>query len=878
MYCYIYLYLFARMSETQHPAKHESEPAMKSKPMAKFLPEGTHLREYVIKSVIGSGGFGITYLAKDNNLSRQVVIKEFFPELMAIRETSGVAPQDKDTADLFDWSLKRFMEEARVIASFDHPNIVRVLQYFRENNTAYFVMPLLVGTDLKTVITQRKNLITEEEMNHWLAQLLDGLEVVHQQGFLHRDIKPANILICDNGKRPVLIDFGSARNAYHNRSRSLAVMITKGYSPIEQYSLNSEQGPFTDIYSLGATFYAIIRGKLPPDAMARVEATFSNDLPDPCESLASNHDIKLDLNLLKAIDWALSIHGRDRPRTIADWRAVLFPASQSTPNKKSENKLPPAPIILPTPNEDKTIFYSPDHDIWPKVVAKDCREGYQSFIKDYPNSIYVFEAQAAIARHEEIDRRSQADTQAWAIAKELNTITGYRQYLEKIPWGNHRQTALEAIAELDESAWRTAVAVDTIEAYRQYEIEVPDGVHTAHAQSAIARLEEAKRERQRTDEAAWAIALTTNHIDSYRRYQATCPNGAHVDEAEQAVIRLNEVERQRDQALWESTLNAPDQLDACLDYACTFPQGIHADEVDAFIEKTLLRLTTRQSAAAAAWEATRVANTLESYRNFLRDWPDSDRMVMCLEHLIALRTGDRQTSATETHTILSVMPTSGTVVKGEGGSIEWYRKAAAQGSAQAQTNLGVMLSNGRGVSKDEVAAIKWYRKAADQGYAPAQFNLGVMLADGRGVAKDEVAAVEWFRKAAIQGNAYAQFNLGRMLERGRGIAKDDASAVEWYRKAAAQGNTYAQFNLARMLERGYGVAQDETAAAEWYQKAAAQGNANAQNNLGVMLEIGRGVAQDKTAAIECFRKAAAQGHSNARDNLNRMLSGCLDNR
>ena len=198
---------------------------------------------------------------------------------------------------------------------------------------------------------------------------------------------------------------------------------------------------------------------------------------------------------------------------------------------------------------------------------------------------------------------------------------------------------------------------------------------------------------------------------------------------------------------------------------------------------------------------------------------------------------------------------------------EWYRKAAEQGYAYAQFNLGVCYKRGQGVAQDYAAAVKWYRKAADQGDAYAQHNLGGCYYAGQGVAQDYNEAVRLYRLAADQGYAKAQFNLGYCYAKGQGVAQDYAAAVNWYRKAAEQGNAHAQHNLGYCYENGQGVAQDYAAAAEWYRKAAEQGDADAQHNLGYFYYAGQGVAQDYAAAVKWYRLAADQGYANAQNNL-----------
>ena len=206
------------------------------------------------------------------------------------------------------------------------------------------------------------------------------------------------------------------------------------------------------------------------------------------------------------------------------------------------------------------------------------------------------------------------------------------------------------------------------------------------------------------------------------------------------------------------------------------------------------------------------------------------------------------------------------------------RKAAEQGHAGAQYNLGIMYVQGRGVAQNDATAVSWYRKAAEQGHARAQYGHGIMYAKGRGVARSDATAVSWYRKAGEQGHAGAQFNLGDMYAKGRGVAQNYATAVSWYRKAAEQGHAGAQLGLGIMYAKGKGVAQNDATAVSWYRKAvsryrkaAEQGDADAQFGLGLMYATGRGVARSDATAVSWFRKAAEQGHAGAQRNLGAML-------
>ncbi len=276
------------------------------------LDEGYLLHWYEIKKILGRGGFGITYLAHDNNLGRFVAIKEFMPEDFASRDsTSTVHPKTAEQAELYQWGLQRFVEEARTLAQFNHPNIVRVLSVFEENNTAYMVMEYAQGKDLSSIY-KSSSAMAEDELLDIFIPIMDGLALVHNAGFIHRDIKPANIYICDNNS-PLLLDFGSARQSISGKTKALTSLVTYGYAPFEQYNEGAgKQGPWTDIYSLGASLYTGITGKKPVDAMAR-GGSFLDKGVDCYEPLSIIARGQYSAHFLLAIDNALMFKVEDRP-------------------------------------------------------------------------------------------------------------------------------------------------------------------------------------------------------------------------------------------------------------------------------------------------------------------------------------------------------------------------------------------------------------------------------------------------------------------------------------------------------------------------------------------------------------------------------------
>ena len=279
------------------------------------LPAGVTLQEYLVESVLGAGGFGITYLCRDTHLEKRVAIKEFFPSSLVVRALDGgVIPTQNEHHDSYAQGLQRFIQEARTLARFAHPHIVRVNRYFEANGTGYMVMDFEEGQPLNRLQAQG-HALGEDRARALLAPLFDGLQAVHDAGFLHRDIKPANIFIRASGG-PVLLDFGSARHALGGATQTLTALVTPGFAPIEQYSSDGEQGPWTDIYAMGGVLYWALTGENPPDAVKRLKR---DTVPDRLAAVSTS----ASLASLRAIDWALQLDERERPRSLAEWRRAL---------------------------------------------------------------------------------------------------------------------------------------------------------------------------------------------------------------------------------------------------------------------------------------------------------------------------------------------------------------------------------------------------------------------------------------------------------------------------------------------------------------------------------------------------------------------------
>ncbi len=300
-------------------ASNDPRRALQPKPAAAdlALPVGFRLFEYRIDSILGQGGFGIAYAATDVNLNAKVVVKEYLPEEFAYRASDHtVSARDDQDQDFYQNGLDSFLVEARTLATFRHPNIVRVARFFEANRTAYMVLEYERGQSLKSWRKKHEN-VPEATIVALLAPLLDGLALVHRAGYLHRDIKPDNIYVRDQDGSLVLLDFGAARQTASERA-DIGTVVTPGYGAIEQYAGGGRQGPWTDLYAFGATLFWALTGKKPIEAPARL------DDPDPQPKAEDLCHGRYSPEFLCAIDWALRMHPNDRPQDVEQFRGMLF--------------------------------------------------------------------------------------------------------------------------------------------------------------------------------------------------------------------------------------------------------------------------------------------------------------------------------------------------------------------------------------------------------------------------------------------------------------------------------------------------------------------------------------------------------------------------
>jgi serine/threonine protein kinase len=327
-------------------------PAPADEDYGSTLPMGTRLGEFELLSVLGEGGFGIVYLAQDHSLQRRVALKEYMPSQLAAR-VGGTQVQVKSARhrDTFEAGLKSFINEARLLAQFDHPSLVKVHRFWEANGTAYMVMPYYQGVTLRDQVRAlhgEQRPADETWLRGILNQLCEALAVIHAEQCYHRDIAPDNIILLAGSGKPLLLDFGAARRVIGDMTQALTVILKPGYAPVEQYAEvpHMKQGPWTDVYALGAVVYWCITGRAPPPSVGRMMGQ------DPYVPLTQCAAGRYSDSLLRAVDQALAVRPEDRPQSVQALAQLLagaaLPPAMATPMDEDERTvIRPLPAAVP---------------------------------------------------------------------------------------------------------------------------------------------------------------------------------------------------------------------------------------------------------------------------------------------------------------------------------------------------------------------------------------------------------------------------------------------------------------------------------------------------------------------------------------------------
>ena len=492
------------------------------------LPQGHRIEEYELERVLRAGDFDMTYLASDRNLNAKVVLKEYLPsEIVRRTADNSVAPQEDTFREDFEWGMEQFLDQARTLAQFQHPNIVRVHRSFAAQGTAYMAMEYVKGETLAEVLARRMTL-SESALRDMLQRLLAGLAVVHEANLLHGDINPENIVLRNEGDSPVLLDFGAARQAIGARIRPGTPVVTPGYAPPEQYSAQGDQGPWTDLYALGGVCYRALTGQTPADAT-------DQSRQDPLTLLRRLCGDHVSAATLDAIGWALRVDAPGRPQDVAAWRAN-FLGEAEVPADAGEAEAAPSsgPIRLPWRN----IL------IWGGLVALVVLVGvvgYRGMRDKAEQSQRVAESARQAASEEERAAEAARDvaSEGERVAEERPAESSGQMALEQErPVESSGQVALEQERPAESSGQMALEGEGQAEAARQVALE-------RQRQEESAR--QAALERERAAEAARQAALERQRQEESAR-QAALERERAAEAARQAAL---EQERQAEAARQE---------------------------------------------------------------------------------------------------------------------------------------------------------------------------------------------------------------------------------------------------------------------------------------------------------------------------------------
>lgn len=835
------------------------------------LTPGTVIDAYRIKSTLGSGGFGVTYRVEHVRLGKDFAMKEYFPRAFAVRDSGEIVPRS-DGHKTYEWGLARFLDEARALARFHHPAIVGVSNVFEANGTAYMVLTFEDGATFGDWLAGLGRPPAQAELDAIAVPILDALATLHGEGLLHRDIAPDNIYVRRNGT-PVLLDFGAARKALSDHSAQMSAIVKIGYSPPEQYSTEAQsQGPWSDIYAVGATLYAAVTGKRPPDANSRWPS-------DPYVPVGKLAPPGYRADFLEAIDAALKLDYRERPPSIAAWRRSLMPGgADRLPDPDPTRLLTPGPTaaapaaswqparVVPPVAENATAPVDPTRvmpvDIGPVAAP---RPGRSATAWSRPAQIAIGLVAMAVGLSQLwsaffVDNIKACDTRA-AIpddpkrqapglddeAVDLGAIAVCRKAVAQSvgrPDAPRLDTQLARLLELDGNA-PEAVAIMRRAAERGY----PEAVLRlgGYLYNGIGGLTFDRVQGCRLVEQA----VNAGHVGA-KTDLSYCLEGGSITgkpELERAFALQSEAAGQGSRSAMAALASA---------YASGNGTPFDLAKAYAWNEKAaaLGSVSGIYSAAAALMHGEGVAadkaRGLEMFRSLV------PRLRRLAER--------RDTSAME---LLAGLSDEGWgLSKDPAAAAGWYRRAMDLGSSSAKMSYAVRLRDGNGVAENKKEALRLFREAAERGSSTAMTYIGLAYAEGTVVAKDEVEALGWYRKAAALGETSAMRFIAEAYENGTVVQKSAATAIEWYQRAADHGSGDAMARLGEIFDTGTGVKKNEVEARRWFERGAARGHVDSLNYLGVYSSDGRGGgAREYAKALSLWQRAAALGSGAAMFNI-----------
>jgi formylglycine-generating enzyme required for sulfatase activity/serine/threonine protein kinase len=549
------------------------------------LAPGAVVDNLRVDRVLGQGAFGITYLVTDLVLDKSFALKEFLPlDLVSRAEDGGLRPKDEASGKPFATGLAHFLTEGRIVARFDHPNIVKVYRCFEANGTAYLLMPWYRGEALHKLL-KRSGTFSPEEALALATPLLGALEYIHRNDLVHQDIKPANIYITENGQ-PILLDFGAAGQRLDAGTSTRMKLGSEGYAAPEQSRAEGRIGPWTDIYGLAATLYRCISGQIPVTAAQRQSAVDEGE-PDPLQPIESLVPGEQFSSIQAAIGSGLVLDPVKRPQAVPDWRIVFGPGR---PARKGS----PAPLTDAVEQEGREWLSIILLSVFAVVLLGAV---VYLFTGRDPESDGTADVQDARSSESTQEREQQyvspEETARWQDALEVDSAYGYQLFLHDFPQSIHQGQAEMHLERLDHQAWGYALAQGTKIAIERYMDSFPGALHEAEARIRIEEFlkaeeksRQAQLEQQRLDREDWETAHAERTIDSMKSYLEEWPNGIYANDARALGRQL--VNEHNDRIAFEAVKKIG-SIEAYKTYVATFPNGLHvARALEAIDDLTLL--------------------------------------------------------------------------------------------------------------------------------------------------------------------------------------------------------------------------------------------------------------------------------------------------
>ncbi|MDZ7842442.1 MAG: protein kinase [Gammaproteobacteria bacterium] len=876
----------------------------------KSLQSGTRIDHYEITETLWTTNSGFTYLARDLDRERDVLVQEYLPAMLAARHWSGIHAMPLDgLAEEFDQGLTRFLREARILAQINDPYVCRVYEYTEANATAYLVMDHEPGQTLKDHLAERGAPLDEGEIRKMLVPLLKGLKVAHAAELLHRDIHPANIYLRDVGP-PVLIGFGSpVFTVREDGDPHIEKLVAPGYSPVEQYQSDGELGPWSDLYALGATMYRCLAGVAPVDAAHRV-TDIAQDKEDPLVPATELGVSDYSSGLLGAIDWMMEPMASDRPASAS---AVLGPLTTERP------------AAQPKPPADR---HAPGGGRNPNTVPGGHTEPGRSPVQPAENAPAQDRPTAPARRAPppaplSVPKAAPADRSHRRSGRRIGTGLGWPALLVAAGVSMlaffvfYEPGPTQSVSVSDVPPGMEVSAVDPDEA--DPPPELPDQVNFGREKDDE-RAEEYRDLEQRTGEIERMLAAARLNMDAGRLISPAGDNAlanyrailALEPEQTDARLGIGEIQTELVNAA-ETAFEDNEDVDGALrllDQAgeireeSSRGQALRRDIERHLAEKErqerLARLAeehreeARRQAEQARLEEIRELleqaeaalntgrltqppgdNALAFYQRALRLAPDQPEARQGIEQIgerflarasDAIAANDLDRADGLLSTAAAILPSDETIARLRE-RLDARRVVAEQRERVERRRLAALETPNE--ATDAAPAAPAAVESPDAGETRR-------LEDGVAAyyAGDYDIAYRLLNPLAENGQPRARFRVAMMYYHGRGVNQDVNLAETFIREAlpairerVEQGAAWAQADLASLYADGIVVAENDKEAVRLYTLAAEQGYAGAQTNLGVMYANGEGVFRNRDNAIQWFRRAAEQGDRIAQKNL-----------